>query len=316
MVLWAALGVGLAAAAGAGQPADAGRQPIRVVIWDERQPAQKSVYPNFLGNHLAEYLRNSERGRGARLQVRSVGIDDPEQGLSSDVLDNCDVLVWWGHQRHGEISADTAKGIVRRITSGQLSLIALHSAHWSRPFIEAMNERSTRDALKSLTRRERKNVQISYIPPDMRLMRKDEKLTPWWTKTAGANGTTQLQIKLPSCVFPAVRADAKPSHVRILAKNHPIARGVPETFDISQTEMYDEPFHVPTPDAVIFEERWDAGERFRGGCLWNLGAGKVFYFRPGHETYPVFKEAAPLRLVENAVRWMGKQSSSNNDDDY
>ncbi|HTE21112.1 MAG TPA: hypothetical protein VK689_22330, partial [Armatimonadota bacterium] len=68
----------------------------------------------------------------------------------------------------------------------------------------------------------------------------------------------------------------------------------------------------------IFEERWDAGERFRGGCLWNLGAGKVFYFRPGHETYPVFKEAAPLRLVENAVRWMGKQSSSNNnnDDDY
>jgi trehalose utilization protein len=69
--------------------------------------------------------------------------------------------------------------------------------------------------------------------------------------------------------------------------------------------MYDEPFHVPTPDAVIFEEKWDKGEHFRAGCLWNVGLGKVFYFRPGHETFPVFKEEFPLKVIGNAVLFLG-----------
>jgi len=56
---------------------------------------------------------------------------------------------------------------------------------------------------------------------------------------------------------------------------------------------------------VVFEERWDAGEHFRSGCVWNIGKGKVFYFRPGHETYPVFRQEIPLRVIENACRWLG-----------
>jgi pimeloyl-ACP methyl ester carboxylesterase len=69
--------------------------------------------------------------------------------------------------------------------------------------------------------------------------------------------------------------------------------------------MYDEPFHVPSPDEVVFEERWDKGEHFRGGCVWQIGKGRVFYFRPGHEIFPVFKQAEPLRVIENAARWLG-----------
>ena len=61
-------------------------------------------------------------------------------------------------------------------------------------------------------------------------------------------------------------------------------------WDIPQTEMYGEPFHVPTPDEVVFEEKWDEGE----------------HFRSGHETYPVYKQAEPLRVIENAVRWLGR----------
>ena len=58
---------------------------------------------------------------------------------------------------------------------------------------------------------------------------------------------------------------------------------------------------------MIFEEKWDKGEHFRSGSLWKVGQGDVLYFRPGHETYPVFKQAENLRVLENAVRWMGAE---------
>ncbi len=296
--------LGLAAFACATQndPASAARKPIRVVIWDEQQPIQKQAYENFLGNAIADHLNK----KPSEFQVKSVRLDDPEQGLSKETLDNCDVLVWWGHARHNEIKPDTAKEIVRRVKSGQFSLLALHSAHWAKPFIEAMNERTTDDALKSLSASERKNVKITYVQPAMRLYKKEEPVTPSFSKSMAADGVTNLEVKLPSCVFTSVKNDGKPSHLTTLMKKHPIAKGVPENFDIPQTEVYGGPFHVPTPDAIIFTEKWDDGETFPAGCLWKLGKGQVFYFRPGHETYPIFKQEIPLRIVENAARFLGK----------
>ena len=84
----------------------------------------------------------------------------------------------------------------------------------------------------------------------------------------------------------------------------PIAAGLAGKWDIPQTEMDAEPFHVPAPDAVVFEERRDKDERFRSGCVWTVGKGRVFYFRPRCEPYPIYKLAEPLRVVENAVRWL------------
>jgi trehalose utilization protein len=286
--------------------AQPGSGPVRVVVWDERQPAQKEAYDNFLGNAIADHLRARTSAAGQpRFAVRSVSLDDPEQGLAKEVLDDCDVLIWWGHARHGEVTPETGKALAQRIQEGRLSLLALHSAHWSTPFFEAMNARSIQDALNSLPAAERPKAQIKAIPAERRLARADEPLTPSFSKSLNAAGAPVLEVRLPMCVFPVVRNDATPSHVRILRKDHPIAQGVPETFDIPHTEIYGGPFHVPTPDAVICEERWDTGESFPSGCLWSLGAGKVFYFRPGHETYPIFKQSAPLRIVENAAWWMG-----------
>ena len=88
---------------------------------------------------------------------------------------------------------------------------------------------------------------------------------------------------------------------------HPIAAGLPEKWDIPQTEMDDDPFHVPAPDAVVFEEHWDKGEHFRSGCVWTVGKGRVVCFRPGQETYPVFNRAEPLRVVENSVSWLSSK---------
>jgi trehalose utilization protein len=284
------------------------KKPIRVVIWDERQPAQKTVYPNFLGNYLAEYLTKvgaAKPGREPEFVVMSVGLDDPDQGLPKEVLDNCDVLIWWGHQRHADVKDELVKDIVERIKKGQISLFSLHSAHWSKPFTGAMDARAIQDALKSLPARRRASATVITIPGDRRLMDRNERLTPYFTLKSDEGKKAVLEVKLPSCVFPAVRADGKPGHITTVMPNHPIAKGVPATFDIPQTEMYDEPFHVPTPDAVIFEEKWDGGEHFRSGDVWSVGKGKVFYFRPGHETFPVFKQPETLRIVENAVRWLG-----------
>src|SRR5687768_2964325 len=283
-----------------------GAEPVRVIVWDERQAEQKRAYENFLGNAIADHLRGVMDRRGAAaFDVRSVGIDDPDQGLGAESLDRADVLIWWGHVRHNQVSQERAKDIVRRVKSGRLSFIALHSAHWARPFIEAMNERTIEDALKSLPPNERSRAKIRTLPPPPGMSRPDHPPNPAWTRIPNDDGTVTLEVRLPSCVFPAVSDDAKPSHVTVVSRRHPIASGIPERFDIPETEMYAEPFHVPNPDTVIFEERWDGGEWFRGGAVWNLGAGKVFYFRPGHETYPIFKQPIPLKIVENAARWLG-----------
>src|SRR5262249_44770145 len=100
--------------------------PIKIVVWDEQQPAQKQAYPNFLGNQIASYLQTLPN-----FSVKSVNLSEPEQGLSSAVLDDCQVLIWWGHVRQGEVNMEKVKQIVERIKEGKLALVALHSAHWS-----------------------------------------------------------------------------------------------------------------------------------------------------------------------------------------
>jgi trehalose utilization protein len=84
---------------------------------------------------------------------------------------------------------------------------------------------------------------------------------------------------------------------------HPILQGVPDPVIIDHEEMYGEHFDVPEPDETILISSFAGGEVFRSGCTWRRGAGKVFYFRPGHETYPTFHHPAVLRIIANAVRW-------------
>lgn len=289
----------LASAAGVALPAVASTQPkespIRVVVWDERQPDQKKAYDGFLGDHIAGELKGKPG-----LAVKSVGIDDgDEKGLSAATLRECDVLVWWGHVRQAEVTPKMVKPVIERLKDGTLGLIALHSAHWATPFVEAMYERTRLDAPKGLTK-------VSYVEPPKRytLPKPGDRLTPYTELRKFPDGTETATVHLPYCCFPAYRADGKPSQVRVLKPDHPITQGLPKTFELPKTEMYAEPFHVPEPDEVVLEERWASGDWFRSGMVWKIGGGKVFYFRPGHETYPVFKEKPVLQLLENAIRWL------------
>ena len=85
--------------------------------------------------------------------------------------------------------------------------------------------------------------------------------------------------------------------------SHPIAAGIGEYFEIPAEEMYGEPFGIPTPDELIFISWFTGGEVFRSGCTWQRGHGRVFYFRPGHETYPTYHQAQVQQVITTAVRW-------------
>ncbi len=277
-----------------------GADGIRVLIWDEQQPQQKQAYgEKFLGETIAAHL-----AKQPGITVKSTNLEAPDQGLDEATLDSTDVIIWWGHVKHAALTNAHAERVAARVRDGKMTLIALHSAHWAKPFVRLMQDRAKSDAVQQLPEAERSGAKWEFTndAPLGKPVRADSKLTPSVEKTADG-----FRLTLPSCVFPAWRADGAPSRVTTLLPTHPIAAGLPKKWDVAQTEMYSEPFHVPPPDEVVFEERWDKGEHFRSGCVWKVGKGRVFYFRPGHESYPVYLQAEPLRVLENAVRWAGSK---------
>jgi trehalose utilization protein len=84
---------------------------------------------------------------------------------------------------------------------------------------------------------------------------------------------------------------------------HPIVDGLPEYIELQNTEMYGEHFDIPQPDQLVFISWFQGGDVFRSGCCWHRGLGKVFYFRPGHETFPIYYDKHVLKVIYNAVCW-------------
>jgi trehalose utilization protein len=126
-------------------------KPIRVLVWDEQQPQQSQGYGDkFLGETLA-----AELAKNKDLQVKTARLADADQGLSDAALDQADVLVFWCHRKVKEQDDARVEAIVKRVQAGKLGFIALHSAHWAKPFVRLMQERAKDDALKQLTAEER-----------------------------------------------------------------------------------------------------------------------------------------------------------------
>lgn len=281
--------------------------PVRVLIWDERQPVQMKTYGKWIGQVIGDNLLGLNKG----IQITQTHLEAPDKGLSESVLDNHDVIIWWGHVRHHEISDREAAPIVERILDGRLSMIALHSAHWATPFMEAMNAKTKLIAQKNFSSGiPDEDIEFNFISPGGRQSPvANSDLTPFFLATRRGRSTS-VQVHLPNCCFPSWRADGKSSRVVVDSISHPIAAGLPLQFNLSATEMYAEPFHVPEPDTVIFRELWEKGEWFRSGMIWNIGKGKVFYFRPGHETFPVYTQSEVSTVLNNAVTFLGKSVQS------
>jgi trehalose utilization protein len=88
-----------------------------------------------------------------------------------------------------------------------------------------------------------------------------------------------------------------------VAPAHPIAAGVPHPIVIDAHEMYAEPFDIPVPDELVFVSSFAGGEVFRAGACFTRGSGRIFYFSPGDQEYPIYHHPDVRRVIANAVRW-------------
>ncbi|WP_238392336.1 ThuA domain-containing protein [Paenibacillus antri] len=99
------------------------------------------------------------------------------------------------------------------------------------------------------------------------------------------------------------REAADKERIWVVDPSHPIAEGLGAYIELPAEEMYGEHFDIPAPDELVFVSWFTGGEVFRSGCTYRRGQGKVFYFRPGHETYPTYHNEEVLRVIRNGVRW-------------
>jgi trehalose utilization protein len=105
-----------------------------------------------------------------------------------------------------------------------------------------------------------------------------------------------------TCALKWREADEK-ERLWVVNPAHPITAGIGEYIELQQEEMYGEHFDIPAPEELIFLSWFAGGEVFRSGCTYTRGQGKIFYFRPGHETYPTYHNKEIIRVIANAVRW-------------
>ena len=99
------------------------------------------------------------------------------------------------------------------------------------------------------------------------------------------------------------REDGDFERVWVVDPSHPIARGLGRFFELPHVETYTEPFSIPEPEKLVLAGWYEGGELFRSGCCWQRGHGKIFYFHPGHETFPIYYDPTVQLVIKNAVRW-------------
>ncbi len=216
----------------------------RVTIWNEGRhektsPEVKAVYPYGIHTVLAKALRDK-----GLVDVCTATLDEPEHGLSQEVLDHTDVLTWWGHMAHHEVKDEIVERVYQRVLQG-MGLIVLHSGHFCKIFRKLMGSSC-----------------------GLRWREIGEKERLW-----------------------------------VVNPGHPIAAGLPGYFEIPHEEMYGEHFDIPAPDELVFVSWFAGGDVFRSGCCYHRGAGKIFYFRPGHETYPTYYQPEVQQVIFNAILW-------------
>jgi len=216
---------------------------IRVTVWNEfrhelTNEKVKEIYPEGIHKVIADGLGTDD------FVVRTATLDEPEHGLTDDVLANTDVLIWWGHMAHGDVCDTVVEKVHQKVLEG-MGLIVLHSGHFSKIFKKLMGTGC-----------------------DLKWRESDDNERIW-----------------------------------VIDPTHPIAEGLGEYIDIELEEMYGEHFDIPTPDELVFVSWFKGGEVFRSGCTFKRGNGKIFYFRPGHETCPTYYHPEVQLVIKNAVNW-------------
>jgi trehalose utilization protein len=209
-------------------------------VHEKRNPRTQELYPDGMAKVIANYLGAQPGIASARV----THLQDECQGLTDEILDTTDVMTWWGHLAHHEVSDENVERVQKRVWEG-MGLVVMHSGHYSK-------------ILKRLL---------------------------------GTNCNLRW------------RDVGERERIWVCDPAHPIAEGVPPYFDIPHAEMYGEHFEIPQPDQLVFISWFEGGEVFRSGCCWHRGKGKIFYWRPGHETHPLFYNDLVMKVLANGVRW-------------
>ena len=220
---------------------------IRVTVWNENvhertEEAVRARYPEGIHGAVAEGITENLKDG---VTVRTATLDEPEHGLTEEVLAETDVLTWWGHRAHGEVSDEVVDRVQRHVLGG-MGLVVLHSGHFSKIFRQLMGT----------------TCSLRWRDGD------DRELV--WT----------------------------------LKPKHPVAQGVSNPIEIPAQEMYGEAFDIPDPDEVVFISSFTGGEVFRSGCVFHRGNGRIFYFSPGDQGYPVYHHPDVRKVIANAVAWV------------
>lgn len=218
---------------------------INVTIYNEFVHEKKNefvakIYPDGIHGAIAAGMKNE-----ADFNITYATLDMPEHGLTKEVLNNTDVLMWWGHVAHGKVDDAVVDRVQARILDG-MGLVVMHSGHYSKIFKRMM-------------------------------------------------GT--------SCGLRWREANEK-ERIWVINPNHPITQGIGDYIELPMAEMYGEQFDIPDPDELLMVSWFEGGEVFRSGCCWHRGKGRIFYFRPGHETHPIFHNPQVQKVLINGVRWV------------
>jgi len=107
------------------------------------------------------------------------------------------------------------------------------------------------------------------------------------------------------------REAAEKERLWIVDPSHPIVEGIEgEFFELPETEMYGEFFDIPTPDELLLISWFEGGEVFRSGCVFRRGKGRIFYFRPGHETFPIYHDENVQRIIAQGAQYVRPSGSA------
>jgi trehalose utilization protein len=218
--------------------------PLRVLVWNEFRHEKtndraREIYPHGMHDAIAASLRQD-----ARLVVETATLDEPNHGVTAERLADTDVLVWWGHVAHEEVSDEVTDLVVKAIWNG-LGVVFLHSAHFSKPFKRLMGTGC-----------------------DLKWREAEDREILWVTRPG-----------------------------------HPLVEGIDDHIVLAREEMYGEFFDVPEPEQTVMISSFTGGEVFRSLMTWTRGAGRIVYFRPGHETHPTYHDPQVLRVIRNACHW-------------
>jgi trehalose utilization protein len=226
---------------------------LRVTVWSEfihetTNAAVAKIYPDGIHSAVADALREQ---LGDAVDIHTATLEEPEHGLTDEVLAETDVLTWWGHAAHDRVRDEVVDRVQKRVLQG-MGLLVMHSAHASKVF----------------------------------------------KRLLGTNCSLRW------------REAAERERLWIVDPSHPIVEGLQgEYFELEQTEMYGEFFDIPAPDELYLISWFEGGEVFRSGCTFRRGKGKIVYFRPGHETFPIYYDVNVRRIIANAVRWAAPSGS-------